>query len=99
LRADEMRFVVGKFPSGMIDVGYNCKPPDRLFVFNRAAVGPGIGVRDGFAAHRFIERSFNVIGRARNVGWVGRSFAVDRAFINDFALGLITNMCGVLRAL
>src|SRR5438477_9157082 len=55
-------------------------------VFNRAAVGAGIGARDHFTTHRFIERSFHVIGRARNVGWIGRSFAVDRAFVNDFAL-------------
>src|SRR5438874_3090971 len=58
----------------------------KSFVFDRAAVGTGVGVRNGLAAHRFIERNFYVVGRTRNVGWIRRSFAVDRAFVNDFAL-------------
>src|SRR5437867_7059537 len=57
-------------------------------IFYRAAVWARVGVRNGFAIHRFIERYFHVVSRARNVSWIRRGFAIDRAFVNDFALGI-----------
>jgi len=60
-RADEMRFV-DTFRANIIDASYNCEASDWLFVLDRTAVGAGIGVCNGFAAHRFIECSFHVIG-------------------------------------
>src|SRR4029077_10946631 len=79
----------GRFPaiaqsrdSAVSDRGY------KSFIFDRAAVRTGVGVGNGLAAHRFIERNFYVVGRTRNVGWIRRSFAVDRAFVNDFAFGI-----------
>src|SRR6202030_2683854 len=58
------------------------------FVSYVAAVGFGLGVGNRLAAERFVERGFDVVGRTRDVGRIGRRFAVDRAFVNDFAFGI-----------
>src|SRR5436305_4243548 len=42
----------------------------KSFVFDRAAVGTGVGVRNGLTAHGFIKRNFHVVGRTWNVGWI-----------------------------
>src|SRR5204863_5029400 len=57
-------------------------------VLHRAAVGLGVGVRHGFAGERFVERDFHVVGRACDVGGIWSGFTVNRAFVNNFALGI-----------
>ena len=64
-----------------------------------AAVRFGLGVGNRLAAEGFVERGLDVIRRCRDIGRIGRGFAVDRTFVNDFTFGIDHDHVGrVLRA-